>query len=112
MAGTITVSAAASPFPWGPVAIATFTQKAELVFDQGASGVTLVLDGTTTTDEQEIVRALAKAGGLSDESVKVSFSLCKDRRPRTNWSSADSNVLCPRELDPEAYCVPRHNRCP
>ena len=73
MSDTLTISPGASPFPWGPVSIATFTQKAELVFDQGASGTTLILDGTTITNEEEIVRALAKAGGLSDESVKVSF---------------------------------------
>lgn len=73
MSGTLTISPGASPFPWGPVSIATFTQKAELVFDQDASEVTLDLDGSTITDEQEIVRALAKAGGLSDESVRVSL---------------------------------------
>ncbi|THH29089.1 hypothetical protein EUX98_g5103 [Antrodiella citrinella] len=71
MSGTLTVSPAASPFPWAAVSIATFTQKAELNFDQTASGLSLELDGTTVTDEQEIVRALAKAGGLSDESVKT-----------------------------------------
>ena len=75
MSGTLTISPGASPFPWGPVSIATFTQKAELVFDQSASGITLVLDGTTVSDEAEIVRVLAKAGGLSDESVKVSVVL-------------------------------------
>ncbi|TCD70262.1 hypothetical protein EIP91_004163 [Steccherinum ochraceum] len=71
MSGTLTVSPGASPFPWGAVSIATFTQKAELVFDQGASGVTLALDGTTITDDQEIIKALAKEGGLADESVKT-----------------------------------------
>ncbi|KAH8106901.1 glutamate-tRNA ligase [Cristinia sonorae] len=71
MSGTLTVSPGASPFPWGPISIATYTQKAELVFDQSATGLTLVLDGSTITEEQEIVRALAKAGGLSDESVKT-----------------------------------------
>ena len=75
MSGTLTISPGASPFQWGPVSIATFTLKAELVFDQSASGITLVLDGTTVSDEAEIVRVLAKAGGLSDESVKVSVML-------------------------------------
>lgn len=71
MAATLTVSAKASPFPWAAAGIATYTQKSELVFDESASGVTLDLAGSKLTEEDEIVRALAKAGGLSDESVKV-----------------------------------------
>ena len=75
MAGTLTVSPKASPFPWAAAGIATYTQKAELAFDDTASGVTLDLEGSNLTQERDIVQALAKAGGLSDESAKVSATL-------------------------------------
>lgn len=75
MAGILTISPTCSPFPYGPVAIATYTQKAELVFDQSALRVTLDLNGSKITEEDEIVQALAKAGGLSDDSAKVRVSL-------------------------------------
>lgn len=79
MTGVLTVSPASSPFPFGPVAIATYTQKAELVFDESASGATLDLNGSTITEDDEIVQALAKAGGLSDDSAKspAFFALAK-----------------------------------
>ncbi|KAI0080539.1 glutamate-tRNA ligase [Panus rudis PR-1116 ss-1] len=79
MAGTLTVSTSANPFPWAAAVIATYTQKAELNFDESASGVSLDLEGSKITDEAEIVQALAKAGGLADESVKTQayFELAK-----------------------------------
>ncbi|OBZ65709.1 putative glutamate--tRNA ligase, cytoplasmic [Grifola frondosa] len=79
MSGVLTVSSKASPFPYAAVAIATYTQKAELNFDEGASGLILELDGSKISTEDEIVRALAKAGGLSDDSAKTSayFALAK-----------------------------------
>ena len=82
MSGTLTVSPAASPFPFAAVAIATYTQKAELTFDPSVSRVTLDLNGSTISEEEEIVQTLAKAGGLSDDSAKVrnsfhsSMSIC------------------------------------
>ena len=72
MAGVLTVSSSASPFPFAAVAAATYTQKAEVNFDESASGASLELNGTTHTDEAEIVAALAKAGGLAEDSAKVS----------------------------------------
>ncbi len=75
MPGTLTVLPKASPFPWAAAGIATYTQKADLSFDDTASGVTLDLEGSNLTQEHDIVHALAKAGGLSDESVKVSSEL-------------------------------------
>ncbi|CAL1705363.1 unnamed protein product [Somion occarium] len=79
MAGTLTLSTKTSPFPWAAAAIATYTEKAELSFDESASGVTLDFEGSKITDEAEIVRTLAKAGGLSDESTKTQtyFELAK-----------------------------------
>lgn len=71
MAGVLTLSPAAAPFPWAAAATATYTGKATLNFDTAATGVELELDGSKVTAEDEIVQALAKAGGLSDDSAKV-----------------------------------------
>lgn len=71
MVGTLTLSTKLSPFPWAATVIATYTEKAELSFDEGTSGVTLDFDGSQITDEAQIVQTLAKAGGLADESTKV-----------------------------------------
>ena len=71
MPGTLTLSPSAAPFPWAAAAIATYTGKATLNFDTAATGVTLELDGSKLTAEDEIVQALAKAGGLSSDSAKV-----------------------------------------
>lgn len=73
MAGTLTLSSKASPFPWAAAAIATYTQKAELSFDETASGITLDNAGTKLSTEAEIVQEIAKAGGLSDGSTQVSL---------------------------------------
>ncbi|KAH9950240.1 glutamate-tRNA ligase [Amylocystis lapponica] len=78
MAGILTVSSATSPFPFAAVAIASYTQKAEIIFDESASGITLELDGSKLTTESEIVQALAKAGELSDSvATPAYFTLAK-----------------------------------
>ncbi|KAJ3553354.1 hypothetical protein NM688_g3656 [Phlebia brevispora] len=79
MTGILTVSSAASPFPYAAVAIATLTKKAEVNFDETVEAATLDLKGSKITDEEEIVRALAKAGGLADDSAKTQsfFELAK-----------------------------------
>lgn len=71
MACVLTVSSSASPFPYAAVATATYTQKAEIKFDEAASGISLELNGSTITSEDDIVRALAKEAGLADDSAKV-----------------------------------------
>jgi glutamyl-tRNA synthetase len=71
MAGVLTLSAKASPFPFGAVAIAAYTQKAELAFDEDAAAPTLALDGQQISSEEDIIRALAHAAGLADDSSKV-----------------------------------------
>ena len=73
MVGVLTV--AASAFPYAAVAIATFTRKAEVTFDESIPAPVLELNGEQTTGEEEIVRALAKAGGLAEDSAKV-CTLC------------------------------------
>ena len=75
MAGSLTLSTKLSPFPWAAAAIATYTEKAELSFDEANTGVTLVFDGSQITDEAHIVQTLAKAGGLADQSTKVRRSV-------------------------------------
>jgi glutamyl-tRNA synthetase len=69
--GTLTLSFKESPFPYAAVAIASYTQKAEVNYDQSASGLTLTIEGTQIMSEEDAVKALAKAGGLAEDSVKV-----------------------------------------
>jgi len=71
MAGTLTLSSKLSPFPFAAIAIASYTQKATLDFDEAAKGVTLDLNGSKITSEDEIVHALAKANNMSGDSAKV-----------------------------------------
>lgn len=73
MVGTLTVSSSASPFPYAAVAMAIYTNKAEVTFDESATEVTLKLKDAHVTGEEEIVRTLAKAGGLADDSAKVRY---------------------------------------
>ena len=76
--GTLTVSFKESPFPYAAVAIASYTKKAEVNYDESASGLTLTLEGTQLTSEEDAVKALAKAGGLAEDSVKVYIvNLCE-----------------------------------
>ncbi|KAI0707693.1 glutamate-tRNA ligase [Earliella scabrosa] len=79
MAGVLNLSPTASPFPWAAAAIATYTGKATLNFDTAATSLSLDLDGSQLTTEDEIIQALAKAGGLSDDSAKTAayFALAK-----------------------------------
>ncbi|TFY55086.1 hypothetical protein EVG20_g9451 [Dentipellis fragilis] len=79
MAGTLTVSAKASPFPFAAVVTAAYTQNAQVVYDEAAFGLTLELDGSTITTESDAVNALAKAGGLAEDSAKTPsyFALAK-----------------------------------
>ena len=71
MVGVLTLASSASPFPYAAVAIATYTAQAELNYDESVSAAILEVDGQQITGEDEIVRTLAKAGGLADDSAKV-----------------------------------------
>ncbi|KIM79723.1 hypothetical protein PILCRDRAFT_823268 [Piloderma croceum F 1598] len=79
MAGSLSLSSKLSPFPFAAIAIASYTQKATLDFDEAAKGITLDLDGSKITSEDEIVHALAKAGDLPGDSAKTPsfFALAK-----------------------------------
>jgi glutamyl-tRNA synthetase len=69
--GNLVVSFKASPFPYAAVAIASYTKKAQVNYDESASGLVFTCEGTRITAEEDVVKALAKAGGLADDSVKV-----------------------------------------
>ena len=74
MASVLTLSAKASPFPYAAIAVASYTQNAEIIYDESVSEIILDTDGSKINKEEEIVKALAKSGGLSDDSVKVRSS--------------------------------------
>lgn len=68
---SLTLSTKASPIPYAALAVAIYTQKAELNFDGTVTGVLLDLDGDQYTTEEEIVTILAKSAGIDGESTKV-----------------------------------------
>ncbi|KJA27129.1 hypothetical protein HYPSUDRAFT_132070 [Hypholoma sublateritium FD-334 SS-4] len=79
---TLTVSPKQTPFPFAQTAIATFTGKADINFDDAATGISLDIGGSTVDDEEAIVQALAKEAGLADDSSKSTafFALAKNLR--------------------------------
>lgn len=79
MTATLTVSPKATPFPFAAVAIASYTQKAEVVYDESAATLSLDLDGSKFSSESDAVKALATAGGLAEDSAKVRASSHKTK---------------------------------
>ncbi|KAF8643759.1 hypothetical protein AX16_008778 [Volvariella volvacea WC 439] len=82
---SLTLPSKQSPFPYAPLAIAAYTGQAALVFDESVSGIALEINGSTITDEEEIVRAIGKAASLSEDSEKANafFALAKSLRTLT-----------------------------
>ncbi|KAG2157498.1 tRNA synthetases class I, catalytic domain-containing protein [Suillus clintonianus] len=76
---SITLSTKTSPFPYASIAIATFTQKVDLNYDESVDGITLEFEGSQISAEDEIVAVLANAGGLAGDSSKTAayFDLAK-----------------------------------
>lgn len=68
---SLVVGTTGKHIPYGALAIASYTGGAEIVYDEEVTGVSLNLDGFKIDTEEEIVHALAKAGGLSEDSAKV-----------------------------------------
>lgn len=68
---SLTLSTKASPFPYAALAIAIYTQRAEINFDETTTGVSLDLDGDKYATEDEIVMILAKIAGIDGENAKV-----------------------------------------
>jgi len=71
MPPSLTCSPKQSPFPFAAIAIAANTGTADLVFTEDVSGIVLQLEQATITDEEDIVKALAKEAGLAADSSKV-----------------------------------------
>lgn len=106
MDGTLTLSSKLSPFPFGAIAIASYTHKAALNFDESAKGVTLDLNGAKITSVEEIVHALARAGNLSGDSVKV--SPIDGIMQHLTLSMSDSVLLHGGENSADYDCVARN----
>ena len=68
---SLTLSPTLSPFPYAATALAAYTKRAELVFDDAAADVALDLNGTVISGEEKIVEELARVGGLSSDSTAV-----------------------------------------
>jgi glutamyl-tRNA synthetase len=90
MAATLTVSPKQSPFPFGPAAIAAYTGKVDINFDDTAAAPSLTIGGSTIDDDEAIIQALAKETGLAEASAKVNkqFSFVRILSRRVNQSSA------------------------
>ncbi|KAF9500578.1 glutamate-tRNA ligase [Pleurotus eryngii] len=88
MSNVLTLSSKRAPFPFAAIAIAAYTGKAELNFDEDSTDVSLETDGTRVTDDAEIVQSLAKAGGLAEDSVKTLafFALAKTLSTLTTFN--------------------------
>lgn len=70
---TLTVPTKITPFPFGATALAAHTGLAAVVFDEAFTGPSLVLNGQSASDEDEIIRVLAKEADISGDSAKVAF---------------------------------------
>lgn len=68
---SLTLSSKSSPFPFSAVAIAAYTGKTNVVFDEAASSITLELAGNTHNEEGDIIQAIAVAAGLADDYSRV-----------------------------------------
>lgn len=70
MTSTLILPTNQTPFPYAACAIAAYTGSAAIVFDDGASGLTLKSDASNLSDEAAIVQVLATQGGLAEDSEK------------------------------------------
>lgn len=71
MTSTLILPTNQTPFPYAACAIAAYTGSAAIVFDDGASGLTLTSNASNLSDEAAIVQVLATQGGLAEDSEKV-----------------------------------------
>ncbi|KAF8965231.1 glutamate-tRNA ligase [Flammula alnicola] len=85
MAPILTVSPKQSPFPYAATAIAAYTGKADINFDDATTAISLVIGDSTIDDEEAIVQSLAKEAGLAEDSAKspAFFALAKNLRTLT-----------------------------
>src|ERR1700722_12498450 len=93
MAGRLVVSTAS--FPYGAAAFAIYTRQAEITIAQAVTSPVLELNGETFHGEVEIIRILAKAAGM-DEETEAFFSLAQSV---TNSPSFDQTVSVLDSID-------------
>ncbi|KAG2146845.1 tRNA synthetases class I, catalytic domain-containing protein [Suillus bovinus] len=58
---SITLSTKTSPFPYASIAIATYTQKVDINYDESVDGITLDFEGSQISANDEIVAVLANS---------------------------------------------------
>jgi len=69
---SLTLLAKQAPLPWAGAAIAAYSPKTEIAFDDEIAALTFTTsDGTTITDEDAVVQAIAQESGLAEDSAKV-----------------------------------------
>jgi glutamyl-tRNA synthetase len=72
---TMSLIVSATSFPYGAAAIALYTGRASLSFDDATAIPHLELEeGSVIAGEDEIINALARAGGISSDSKQVCIS--------------------------------------
>ena len=71
MAQTLTLSLKLSPFPFAALAIAAYTQKADIVFDDAAKEAILQLNGSKISSQEDIIQALASDCASAEETPAV-----------------------------------------
>jgi len=103
-AGNLVISFKASPFPYAAVAIASYTQKAEVNYDELAKGLSFIIEGTEITTEEDTVKALAKAGGLAEDNDKVRTINSCEIYVYWSWLRPPYTLLWPNLLlEPRQY---------
>jgi glutamyl-tRNA synthetase len=71
MAQTLTLSPKLSPFPFAALAIAAYTQKTDIVFDDAATEAVLELNGSKISSQEDIIRALATDCASAEDTPAV-----------------------------------------
>ena len=78
MACRLTLNPGESPFPYGPLVLATYTQsltKIDIQFDPSVDKVVLEHSGTQVTSVNDIINFIAKESNYASDSVKVCGAL-------------------------------------
>lgn len=76
----LVVSPKQSPFPYAATAIAAFTGKVAVEFDDTVPSATLTVNSSTVTDEDAIIQSIATENGLASDSDKVGHDYNVGRR--------------------------------
>ncbi|KAK7467382.1 glutamate--tRNA ligase [Stygiomarasmius scandens] len=92
MSGTLTLSSKLSPFPFGILAIATYTGNIEVVYDETVTKPVLEIKGSKIESEDDIVHALSTAGGLAEDSANAASFLALSKTLPTASALPDINA--------------------